>query len=152
MKKLFALVTTAAVILTGCVTNQQGQRVIDPDKVSKIAPALQSLVAGAVIYGYSKDTNTVAYAGVVRAAVNEFIIAGNLDPLVLQQKINELPLPALKTPQAQLIIVPVLVGYKAYAEELVRNNVDPNQGLKILASSLVQGIDAGLSSVQSSSK
>jgi len=137
----------AAVTLVGCTTTSSGKRVIDPAKISQLAPALETSVAGAVVYAYSKDKNSVKYIAVVKTALQEFLVSTNLSPSALQATIYNLPVKELKTAEAQLIITPILAAYKAYGEQYVQSGIAENEGLKVLVRALVNGVDSGLQGV-----
>lgn len=104
-------------------------------------------MAGAVVYAYSKDKNSVKYIAVVKTALQEFLISTNLSPSALQAKIYALPVKELKTAEAQLIITPILAAYKAYGEQYVQAGISENEGLKVLVTALVNGVDSGLQGV-----
>src|ERR1041385_751601 len=102
------LALIASVMLTpGCATSSGGRKVIEVQKAKDIAPALAATVSGAVIYGYSKDKNVPAYAGAVKEALKQFIVAEDLQPAALQAAITALPVKELKTAEAQLIMGPI---------------------------------------------
>ena len=149
-KNMFGILLAAALslsFLTGCTTTTSGTKVLDPVKAAQLAPALQTSVAGAVVYAYTKDTNSVAYLQVVQTAINEFVLSGDLNPSVLQAKIYGLPIKELKTSEAQLIITPLLAAYKAFGEQYVKAGLAEQEGWKILAKALTDGINDGLSGV-----
>jgi len=135
-------------LITGCTTTSTGKKVIDPVKVSQLAPALQTTIAGAVVYAYTKDKNSVKYIEVVQTAINEFVLSGDLNPSKLQAKIYSLPVKELKTPEAQLIITPLLAAYKAFGEQYVVAGLAEQEGWKLLAKALVNGINDGLAGVK----
>lgn len=132
----------------GCVTNQSGKTVVDPVTAAKLAPVLQATASSAVVFAYSKDTNCVAYLDAVRAAVQEFALQDSLTPGLLQAKINALPIKALKTPSAQLVISPLLSIYQAFFSQYVQAGLSDNTGLRTLLSALVQGIADGQQSIK----
>ena len=135
-------------LITGCTTTSTGTKVLDPVKAAQLAPALQTSIAGAVVYAYTKDTNSVKYIEVVQTAINEFVVKGDLSPSILQAKIYGLPVKELKTPEAQLIITPLLAAYKAFGEQYVKAGLAEQEGWKILATALVNGINDGLAGVR----
>jgi hypothetical protein len=141
-----ALTATAAVF-TGCTTTPTGGPALDPQKASKIAPIVQTSASSAVVYAYTKNTNTVLYADVIMVAIKDLIVTGNLEPAVLQAKLYALPIKELKTAEAQLILTPLLSAYKAYGEEYVRNGLVSQEGWKILSSALVNGLQDGIAGV-----
>ncbi len=134
-------------LATGCTTTQTGSTGLDPVKVSQLAPALRASVAGAVVYAYTKDANAVKYIDVVQTALNEFILSDDLSASKLQAKIYGLPVKELKTPEAQLIITPLLAAYKAYGEQYLRASIIDQAGWRMLVKSIVDGIGDGLSGV-----
>ena len=152
MKKQFigiTLIALAALIAPiGCTTTPTGTTVLDPQKVAALAPALETSVAGAVVYAYSKDKNSVLYLDVVKTALQEFMLSTNLSPSALQAKIYALPVKELKTPEAQMIIAPLLAAYKAFGEQYVKAGLAGQEGWKVLAQALVDGLNAGLDGVR----
>lgn len=154
MKKTFVILALVAGLLvpamlttTGCKTNSAGQQVLDTNAVAKIAPALQTAVAGAVVYGYTRDPNSAKYIDVVRTALQEFLLSGDLNPSALQAKIYALPVKELKTPEAQLIITPILSAYKAFGEQYVIAGINQQEGWKMLLRAIVAGVDDGLAGI-----
>lgn len=146
MKHSILHVLVAALVLlfsSGCVTSNTGQSVMDAEKVAKLAPALQASVSGAVIYAYTKDTNAVAYVSLLRTAIQEFALSSDLSAAKLRAKINALPVPQLRTPEAQLVITPIISAYKAYGEQYVRSGIAENAGLKMLLKAVSDGIADG---------
>ena len=151
MNKIKILSALTAVVLglaIGCTTTSSGKKALDPVKIAQLAPALQASVAGTVVYAYTKDTNSIKYIEVVQTALNEFILADDLSPSKLQAKIYGLPVKELKTPEAQLIITPLLAAYKAYGEQYVKQGLAEQEGWKMLVKALVNGIDDGISGVK----
>lgn len=144
---LTAVLLALTVTFTGCTTTSTGQKVIDPLKAEKIAPALRTAVAGAVVYAYTKDKNSIKYIDVVKTALQEFILSDDLSPSKLQAKIYSLPVKELKSPEAQLIITPLLAAYKAFGEDYVKAGLALQEGWKLLTKALTDGIDDGLQGV-----
>lgn len=142
---LTALLALSCVI--GCTTTPTGGTGPDPVKVSQLAPALQASVAGAVVYAYTKDPNAVKYINVVQTALNEFVLSDDLSASTLQAKIYGLPVKELKTPEAQLIITPILAAYKAYGEQYLRASLTDQAGWRMLIKAIVDGIGDGLAGV-----
>lgn len=138
----------AACIIAGCTTTSTGTKTLDPVKVSQLAPALQTTVAGAVVYGYTKDHNAIKYIAVLQTALNEFMLSTNLNPSALQAKIYALPVKELKTPEAQLIITPILAAYKAFGEQYVVAGLADQVGWKMLVKAISDGIQSGLDGVK----
>ena len=151
MKILVSLILSLALlapVFTGCTTTSTGKTVLDPVKVTQLAPALQTTVAGVVIYAYSRDKNSVLYLDVLKTALQEFMLSTNMSPSALQAKIYSLPVKEFKTPEAQLIITPILAAYKAFGEQYVVSGLSEQEGWKILAKALVDGLTAGLDGVR----
>jgi hypothetical protein len=138
----------AVVIIVGCTTTSTGTKALDPVKVSQLAPALQTTVAGAVVYAYTKDHNAIKYIAVLQTALNEFVLSTNLNPSVLQAKVYALPVKELKTPEAQLIITPVLAAYKAFGEQYVTAGLADQVGWRMLVKAISDGIESGLAGVK----
>lgn len=132
---------------SGCITTESGKRVLDEQKISQLAPALTTTVAGAVVYAYSKNENSVKYIAVIKMALGDFLLEGDLQPTSLQAKIYGLPIKELKTAEAQLIITPILAAYKAYAEQYIQAGIQENTGLRLLLKAILDGIDSGLAGV-----
>jgi hypothetical protein len=155
MKKnrLFALALTAIlaigspVVFTGCTTTSSGKKVLDPAAAEKLAPILRTSVAGAVVYGYTKDKNSVTWISVVQTALQEFVLSTNMSPSALQAKIYALPVKELKTPEAQLIITPLLSAYAAFGQQYVQAGLEEQVGWKMLAQALVDGVSDGLKGI-----
>jgi hypothetical protein len=131
---------------TGCVTTN-GTKVLDTNVVAKITPALETAVAGAVVYGYTRDHNSILYIDAVKTALQEFLLSSDMSPSALQAKIYALPIKELKTPEAQLIITPILSAYKAFGEQYVSTALNNQEGWKMLIRALVAGVDDGLAGV-----
>lgn len=157
MKKLLISAALAAAILipavmftSGCTTTGTGQKILDTNQVAKIAPALETAVAGAVIYAYSRDSNSVKYLDVVQSALQEFMLSSDLSPSALQAKIYALPVKELKTPEAQLIITPILAAYKAFGQQYVQAGLGTPaaQGWLMLVQAIVNGINDGMAGVK----
>lgn len=150
---------TAPVVFTGCTTvskvstNSVGVlstntfSTLDPNAISKLAPILRTTVSGATIYAYTKDTNSVTYIGVIQVALQQFILSTDLSPAALQAAIYKLPVPALKTPEAQLIITPILSAYAAFGEQYVQAGLAQQAGWKMLVQSMVDGITDGMNGI-----
>ena len=141
------IITVTAAIFTGCTTTPTGGTTLDPLKAAKIAPLIRTAAASAVVYAYAKNTNSVAYADAISVAINSFIVTGDLEPAVLQAKLSALTIKELKTPEAQLIIIPLLSAYKAYGADYVNNGLVNQEGWKIIASALVAGIQDGVQGI-----
>jgi hypothetical protein len=150
MKKyiITALLAVALFGFNGCTTTPTGHQALDPQKVAQLVPALQTTMAGTVVYAYSKDKNSVKYIDVVKTALQEFILSSDLSPSALQAKIYGLPIKELKTPEAQLIITPMLAAYKAFGEQYVKATLTEQAGWKLLVQALVDGVNAGLDGVR----
>lgn len=133
--------------MTGCATSGAGGKVISLQKATDIAPALAATVSGAVIYGHSKDKNAGQYAAAVKVALQEFILSPDLSPARLQAALAALPIKELKTPEAQLIMAPVLVAYKVFADQRLKAGLTDNDGLRILVQAVIDGIQAGLDAI-----
>lgn len=112
-----------------------------------MAPILAGSVAGAIVYAYSRDPDMGVDLLAIRTAIYEFTLSPDLSPGALQAMLIGLPIKELKTPEAQLLIAPILATYKAYGEEYVRQGLDRNAGLKILLQSMLDGLDEGLAAV-----
>jgi len=139
----------APVVFTpGCATDSSGKKVIDVQKASDLAPALAATVSAAVIYGQSRDANTVTYAGAVKTALQEFILSTNLSPANLQAAITALPYPELKKAEAQLLMLPVFTAYKVFVEQRAKAGLQGNEGLKVLVQAMIDGIQAGQDAVK----
>jgi lipase chaperone LimK len=132
---------------TGCTTTSSGKKVLDPAAASKLAPILRTSVAGAVVYGYTKNPGSVAYISVVQSALQEFVLSTNMSPSALQAKIYALPVKELKTPEAQLIITPLLSAYAAFGQQYVQAGLEEQVGWKLLAQALVDGVSDGLQGI-----
>jgi hypothetical protein len=135
------------VLLPGCKTTETGGKTIDKDIALKAAPVIAAAVSGAVIYAYSRDTNSVAYIGLARVTLEQFLEADDLSAGALQAALYGLPIKELRTPEAQLIITPVLAAYKAFAEQIVREGYRKDEGLRTLVRALIDGLDVGLRGV-----
>lgn len=132
---------------TGCTTTASGKKVLDPAAATKLAPILRTSVAGAVVYAYTKNTNSIAYISVVQTALQEFVISTNMSPSALQAKLYALPVKELKTPEAQLIMTPLLSAYAAFGQQYVQAGLAEQEGWKLLAQSLVDGVSDGLQGI-----
>jgi hypothetical protein len=144
---IFLTALTVPLALTGCKTTETGTKVVDPEVARRIAPAMRTAVAGAVVYAYTKDANSVKYIDVIKTALQEFILSNDLSPSSLQAKIYALPVRELKSAEAQLIITPLLAAYKAFGEDYVREGLGEQEGWKLLVKALTDGIDDGLQGV-----
>lgn len=137
----------AAVIIipiTGCATTSGGGgQAVDTDKISKLVPALKATVSGAVIYAQSKDANTIKRLPHIKTAVAQFANGIDLSAASLRLMINALPIPELKTLEAQLIITPVIALYDAYGAEYVKSGIAPSAGFKMLLEAIRDGIEEG---------
>jgi hypothetical protein len=151
MKKFKVLISTllagALLSLPACKTNSSGNQ-IDPQTAQALAPVLASSVAGAVVYAYTRDTNSVIYVAAIRTALNEFLISTNLSGAALQATLYNLPIPQLKTPEAQLIMAPLIGAYKAFADKYVKAGIYNDPSLQLLVQSLIDGLDSGLTGVK----
>ncbi len=134
-------------ILPGCSTTPSGP-IIDPGTADAIAPILTSSVAGAVVYAYTRNTNSVNYVSLIRTALNEFLISTNLSGAELQAKLYALNIPELRTGEAQLIMAPLIGAYKAYADKYVKAGIYNDPSLVKLVQALIDGLDQGLLAVQ----
>ena len=144
---LAAILGAASFTFIGCTTTGTGTTVLDPAAATKIAPVLRVTVAGAVVYAYSKDTNYVTYIAVVQVALQQFVLSTNMSPAALQAVIYALPVKELKTPEAQLIIAPLLSAYAAFGQQYVQAGLSAQAGWKLLAQALVDGVADGLQGV-----
>jgi hypothetical protein len=144
-----AVALIASVMLTqGCAASAAGRKVIEVQKAKDIAPALAATVSGSVIYGYSKDENVLVYAGAVKEALKQFIVAEDLQPAALQAAITALPMKELKTPEVQLVMGPIFASYKVFAEQRVKDGLKDNEGLRVLVQAMIDGIDAGQDAIR----
>lgn len=134
-------------LFTGCATTGSGSGGLDPQAASRLAPILRTTTAGAVIYAYSKDKNSISYISVVQVALQEFVLSTNMSPAVLQAKIRALPIKELKTPEAQLIITPLLSAYAAFGQQYVQAGLEEQVGWKMLAQALVDGVTDGMQGI-----
>ncbi len=137
------LLALPPLLTTGCATSASGKRVVDVQKAQDIAPALAATVSGAVIYGQTRDGNTVFYAGAIKAALREFIVSNDLSPANLQVAISALPIRELKQPEAQLLMTPVFTAYKVYVDQRAKAGLRDNEGLRVLIQAMIDGIEAG---------
>jgi hypothetical protein len=147
-----ALLLAVPVGLTGCKSVPTGNgtntvSVLDPTIATNLAPILRSTVAGAVVYAYTKDTNSVKYIGLIQATLQQFILSTNLSPAALQVAIYKLDVPQLRTPEAALIITPILAAYAAFGQQYVQAGLAQQVGWKLLVQALVDGINDGLQGV-----
>lgn len=136
------------ILSVGCITNDSGKKVIKPETAEALAATLTASVSGAVVYGYSKDKNTALYVDTIKTALQEFLLTDDLSAGALQAKLYALPIEKLKTPEAQLIIAPIIGAYKAFADERVKAGIRDNEGLQILVKAIVDGCEVGLQSIQ----
>lgn len=144
---MLAVFLFATLMNTGCTTTSSGTSVLDASKVAQLAPALQATVAGAVVYAYTKDTNAVSYIALIQTALNEFILSDDLSASKLQAKLYGLPVKELKTPEAQLIITPIIAAYKAFGEQYVKAGLAGQDGWKALVKALVDGVTDGMAGI-----
>lgn len=100
------------------------------------------------MYAYTKDTNSVNYVAAIRTALNEFLVSTNLSGAALQAVLYNLPIPQLKTPEAQLIMAPLIGAYKAFADKYVKAGIYNDPSLQLLVQSLIDGLDQGLTAIQ----
>ena len=160
MKKTFlllgAVVLAAVITLTpGCATTGGGGTggdtnstgIVSVDNANKIAPILTSSVAGAVVYAYTKKPESELYVQTIRTALQEFLLSTNLSAANLQACLYGLPIKELKTPEATLIIAPLLGVYQAFADEKVKEGIYKDPGLIIMVQSLINGLDQGLAGI-----
>lgn len=146
---IIGLILAALILITpGCTTTDTGKQQIDPVAAEKLAPILSGSVAGAVVYAYTRNANTEAIVDAVKVGLNEFLLTTNMSPAALQAKLNGLPVPALKTPEAQLIIAPLLATYAGFADSSVKDKVKQDEGLRILIQAMVTGLDQGLEGIR----
>lgn len=89
-----------------------------------------------------------AYAGAVREALKQFVVAEDLQPAALQAAITALPVKELKTPEAQLVMGPILASYKVFAEQRIKEGLKDNDGLRVLVQAMIDGIDAGQDAIR----
>lgn len=139
---LLAAVLCCGFLATGCATSESGKRVVSLQKAQDIAPALAASVSGAVLYGASKDPNAVRYAGAVKEALRQFILSDDMAPAKLQAAITALPIKELKTPEAQMLMTPIFLSYKVFADQRVKAGLTDNEGLKVLVQAVIDGIQA----------
>lgn len=143
------LVLAALILIApGCTTTSTGKKQIDPVTAEKLAPILSGSVAGAVVYAYNKNAKTEAIVDVIHTALNEFLLTTNMSPAALQAKLYNLPVPELKTPEAQMIIAPLLAIYKGFADTQVKDKVAQDAGLKLLIQAMVDGLNQGLEGIK----
>lgn len=146
------LLACALALGSGCSTTSSGQKVLDQQKAAQFAPVLAAAASDAVIYAYQKNPGSAAYIGAIREAVNQFALSSDFSPEALEAALRSLPIKELKTPEAQMILTPVLAAYKVYADEIVKQAVsaklDANPGLKALINAILTGIDTGEKSVK----
>ena len=135
-------------IAPGCTTTETGKKQIDPVTAEKLAPILSGSVAGAVVYAYDKNKNTEPIIDALTTGLNEFLLTTNMSPAALQAKISGLPVPALKTAEAQMIIAPLLAIYQGFADANVKDTVKQDAGLRILIQAMVDGLNQGLQSIK----
>ena len=148
MKKLntiLGLCLAALLIgMPGCSTTDSGKKVVDVVTAEKLAPILSGSVAGAVIYAYTRNTNTEVYVSAIRTALYEFAVSEDLSAAALQAKIYSLPIKELKKPEAQLIISPLIATYKGFADPKIKEGLKTDPGLKMLIQAMIDGLDQGL--------
>lgn len=144
---ILSLVLLSTFVFSGCATNAAGDKVLNPYFATNAAPVLNSAVGGAVIFAYTKDTNTAVYCRAIRTALYEFLLSEDLSGAALQAKLYALPIPAMKTAEAQLIMTPLLGAYKGFADRYVKSGIKRDPGLVLLVQALIDGIDQGLSGI-----
>ena len=132
---------------SGCTTTETGRRVVDPVVADKVAPVLTGSVAGAVVYAYTRDKNSEKYLGALKTALQEFLVSDDLSASALQARLYNLPIKELKTPEAQLIIAPLLGAYRAIADQIVKDKTKTDPGLQRLVTALIAGLDEGLNAI-----
>lgn len=130
--------------MPGCTTTDSGKKVVDTVTAEKLAPILSGSVAGAVIYAYTRNTNTEVYVSAIRTALYEFAVSDDLSAGALQAKIYSLPIKELKKPEAQLIISPLIATYKGFADPKIKEGLKQDPGLKLLIQAMIDGLDQGL--------
>lgn len=128
----------------GCTTTPNGGTTINTNVAQKLSGVLTVAVSGAVVYGYSQNPATIKYLDAVKTCLYEFLEADNLSAANLQAKIAALPINELHTAEAQLIITPLIMSYRAFGQELVRNGYQENLGLRILVKALIDGLNEGI--------
>jgi hypothetical protein len=141
---LFTGCTTTSSTSTGG-TNTTG---ISTNTATKYAGLVKIAVSGAVILGYSQDTNCLQYIDFIRVALVQFFESSDLSSTALKDKIDALQINELKSDTAQLIIATVIETYKTFGSELVKQGYQANTGLRILVKALIEGLDAGVSAVK----
>jgi len=141
------MVVAVHVTFTGCTTAPSGTKILDPAAASNLAPILRTTTAGAVVYAYTKDKNSTLYISVIQTAIQEFVLSTNMSPSALRAKIYGLPVKELKTPEAQLIITPLLSAYAAFGQQYVQAGLAEQAGWKLLAQALVDGVADGLQGI-----
>ena len=148
LNTLMGLCLAALLIgMPGCTTTESGKKVVDVVTAEKLAPILSGSVAGAVVYAYTRNTQTEVYVATIRAALYEFAISEDLSATALQAKLYNLPIPELKKPEAQLIIAPLLATYKGFADPKVKEGLKKDPGLKLLIEAMIAGCDQGLAGI-----
>lgn len=149
LKIIIGLLLSALLIgMTACKTTPTGSQQIDPATADKLAPILSGSVAGAVIYAQNKNTNTVTYVTAIKVAIDEFLLQTNLSPAHLQATLYNLPIKELKTPEAQLIISPLLATYQGFADRPVKDAISKDAGLVVLLKAISDGLAQGLDGIK----
>lgn len=144
--KLLCLIAALS-ISTGCMTTPTGERRINPATAQSLAPILTSSVAGAVVYAYTRDRNAEKYLAVLRTGLQEFMVSDDLSAGALQARLYSLPIKELKTPEAQLIIAPLLGAYRTFADQKLKEGIKKDEGLVRLVNALIAGLDEGLNAI-----
>lgn len=147
LKLITGLILAALIALTpGCSTT--GNKPIDAVTAEKLAPILSGSVAGAVVYAYQKNPKTEVIVDTVAVALEQFLLSTNLSPAALQATLYNLPVAELKTPEAQLVIAPLLAIYQGFADKQVKEKINNDPGLKLLIQSMVDGLKQGKAAIQ----
>jgi hypothetical protein len=139
-----------AVLLTGCVTPQPGQPAIDPQTIEKSAIILKTTVASAVTLAIDKTgPNARKYAEMGEAVLNTLLVSTNAadyNPKVLQDRLTELPIKELKSPEAKVAVFGALGLYEAFYGDYVRARINGSTNAVIFLTAMRDGVALALAS------
>lgn len=139
------LITAVAIGLVGCATTPSGP---GGRSASDFAPILAAAASDAVIYAHQKDPHSAAYIAPIADVLEQLLLSNDPSPAKLSAAIRALPFEELHTPEAQLIITPILAAYGVYADHLLKESVANHKALCVLLQALLDGLKAGQEAIK----
>lgn len=141
MKTLRMLALVPVMVLTQCITLQDGTKTFDPVKAQLV---INIAVPHAVEYGIYKEPKARKYLSTVAVLIDVFATGTDLQPRELELVLDSSDVDLLKTKEARAVVDTVIALYTAYYLDVVEAKLDQHHlvdVLKTLSTAIRKGLN-----------